>query len=503
MFILLSFLSSEVRANTQIFNKNSLEYSSEYLNELAITDNSLETNASDEQQDISQDRTEEAEEISNQTSSNEPQFIHTALENGLRVSIYSNPNFPIVSTQTWVAVGSAQESSVEKGFAHLFEHLMFGNTTNHKKEEYNQVHIYHGGSENAYTAFDNTVYISEIPPQAHSVVLELEADRLQNLILDEEALNNEKKIVTEELRLRMENNPQSRLMGSALAGFFGEHPYSHSPAGTKEDIQNADLELCKKFYDGYYKPQNLHLIISGPVDPQATLDEVRELYGGIDNGEGVLVPPDVPDFMEWEFPERLVLADDIPPMKIAAKVFILPRATHEDYYALKIMSEMLSGSATDLFREDLVTQRSKALEAFGAYIDDFAGGGMFVFASVNLPFKGKNKLFRQIQGSLDNLDNRSWLTEEGFSAAQKGLLKQEYTESWYAADISDSIGWNYARRNDASLGVRGAADEIANLTIEDIERVWETYIVQNQPIEVLFKKGKPQETQSEIEPSKK
>ena len=62
---------------------------------------------------------------------------------------------------------------------------------------------------------------------------------------------------------------------------------------------------------------------------------------------------------------------------------------------------------------------------------------------------------------------------------------------------------NYARRNDASLGVRGAADEIANLTLEDIERVWETYIVQNQPIEVLFKKGKPQETQSEIEPSKK
>ena len=97
---------------------------------------------------------------------------------------------------------------------------MFGNTTNHKKEEYNQVHIYHGGSENAYTAFDNTVYISEIPPQAHSVVLELEADRLQNLILNEEELKKENKIFKEEHRLRMENNPQSRLMGSALAGFW-------------------------------------------------------------------------------------------------------------------------------------------------------------------------------------------------------------------------------------------------------------------------------------------
>ena len=93
MFILLSFLSSEVRANTQLFNKISSEYSSEYLNEHAITDNSLETNASDEQQDISQDTTEEAEEISNQTSSNEPQFIHTPLWKMGCVSIYSNPNF--------------------------------------------------------------------------------------------------------------------------------------------------------------------------------------------------------------------------------------------------------------------------------------------------------------------------------------------------------------------------------------------------------------------------
>ena len=122
-------------------------------------------------------------------------------------------------------------------------------------------------------------------------------------------------------------------------------------------------------------------------------------------------------------PERLVLADDIPPMKIAAKFY--PHVQHEDYYALKIMSEMLSGSATDLFREDLVTQRSK--EAFGAYIDDFAGGGMFVFASVNLPFKGKNKLFRQIQGSLDNRIS-SWLTEEGSQQHKRDFKARVYNK---------------------------------------------------------------------------
>ena len=91
----------------------------------------------------------------------------------------------------------------------------------------------------------------------------------------------------------------------------------------------------------------------------------------------------------------------------------------------------------------------------------------------------------------------------GILSSTKGTFKARVYRKLVCGIYLDSIGWNYARRNDASLGVRGAADEIANLTIEDIERVWETYIVQNQPIEVLFKKGKPQETQSEIEPSKK
>ena len=170
----------------------------------------------------------------------------------MQISIYSDVSHPVVATQIWVGVGSAHEADNEKGFAHLFEHLMFGDTENHNKKDYNALHIRAGGSENAYTSFDNTVYISEIPAEAHKDLLALEADRFQNLILNEDALTNEKKIVTEELRLTAENNPQSRLVMSTLKALFGEHPYASFPAGTREDINAADLELCKKFYSGYY-----------------------------------------------------------------------------------------------------------------------------------------------------------------------------------------------------------------------------------------------------------
>ena len=155
---------------------------------------------------------------------------------------------PIVATQILVQVGSAHEASNEAGFAHLFEHLMFGATSNHDKEAYSRHHTINGGSENAYTSFDNTVYISEIGPLVHDQVLVLEADRMANLVLSQDNLDNEKKIVTEELRLRTENNPVSRLLGPALEGLFGDHPYGHSPAGTKEDLAAADLGLVQKFY---------------------------------------------------------------------------------------------------------------------------------------------------------------------------------------------------------------------------------------------------------------
>ena len=122
-------------------------------------------------------------------------YLRATLENGLEVSILADDSHPVVATQVWMAVGSSHETASEQGFAHLFEHMMFGVTENYGKEDYNRHHIVHGGSENAYTSFDNTVYISEIPPAGHEQVLVFEADRMSNLVLSQENLDNEKKIV--------------------------------------------------------------------------------------------------------------------------------------------------------------------------------------------------------------------------------------------------------------------------------------------------------------------
>jgi len=160
-------------------------------------------------------------------------YISEVLPNGLRVSILPDPANPVVATQVWYHVGSANEEPRTRGFAHLFEHLMFGGTARWSKEDLWRVHNDNGGDENAYTSWDETVYVSEIPAGPHGQVLEMEADRMVNLRLTQENLDNEKRIVTEELRVSLENDPQTRMLSTALKKALGEHPYALTPVGTK------------------------------------------------------------------------------------------------------------------------------------------------------------------------------------------------------------------------------------------------------------------------------
>jgi len=422
-------------------------------------------------------------------------YLRATLENGLEVSILADESHPVVATQVWMAVGSSHETASEQGFAHLFEHMMFGVTENYGKEAYNRHHIIHGGSENAYTSFDNTVYISEIPSAGHEQVLVFEADRMSNLVLSQENLDNEKKIVSEELRLRGENNPISRLLSPALAGFFGEHPYAHSPAGTKTDIANADLELTRKFYEGYYRPGNAHLVIVGPVDAEATLSHVEELWSG-GSGER-LVPPEVSSLGDWDFPQKIDLQEDIPPIKVAALIHIAPSASHPDYWAYKLLVKMLSGTNVDRVRESLVTKRGKAIEALTETLD-LKAGSLWIAASISLPTRRRNKAFKLLHQTIDLLDAEGWRSLSNLETARRALLREELGKRYYAWQEADAIGQALSWQGDDTLGLGGSVDALEAVTLEDVERVWQTYIAKAEPIEFFVKKGKVVKAQEEV-----
>jgi zinc protease len=412
-----------------------------------------------------------------------PGYVSLTLPNGLRVSILENAAMPVVATQVWYHVGSANEEPRTRGFAHLFEHLMFGGTAAHPKRAVWDHHERFGGDVNAYTTFDETVFVSAIPPAGHLPVLDLEADRMVNLSLDEENLANEKKIVTEELRVSTENEPWSRLLTEALKKVFGEHPYALSPVGTKEDIAAATLEHAREFYERYYRPRNAHLVVVGPVDAQAVLARVREVFGALP-ADGI-TPPDVPALDAWKYPDLLELRGDLPPAEIAVAGFPLPPPTHADDAALLLVGELLAGGSVDPFEDELVRKRNQAVYA-QTEIETMRRGGLLLFIAASLPYRREKTAFRHLDEALGELGRFEWLDEERFAAAKKKLAREEQTRIYFADATATEIGSAAWWEGDETRAFDRAA-RIQGVSRADVEAAFRRYILEARPVRLYVR----------------
>ncbi len=409
-------------------------------------------------------------------------YLSATLPNGLRVSILPDPLNPVVATQVWYHVGSANEEPRTRGFAHLFEHLMFGGTTLHPKRDYWDLHYRHGGDENAYTSFDETVYLSEIAPEASAPLLALEADRMVNLSLNQENLDNEKRIVTEELRLGTENDPINRLAFAMMKKVLGEHPYAPTPIGTKEDIAAATLDHAREFYADYYRPRNAHLVIVGPVDGPATLAGVERLFGPLP-ADG-RTPAEVPSLTEWTYPAEADFSEDIPPVEVAILGFPLPPPGQEDHWPLLVMRRILGGQAAP-FREELVRRRHRAIEA-GIFAEEVRRGGILAFYAVNLPYRRRATAFRDMEQARQVLARMEWLTPEAFEGARRALLREELERVYRPDQRAEAIGRAAWWLGDERLAFE-AADRLEALTRQDVEAVFRKYVVDPAPVRVYIR----------------
>ena len=415
-----------------------------------------------------------------------PGFIDLVISNGLEVTIAPDSSLPIVSTRVWYHVGAANETRSTRGFAHLFEHLMFSGTPTHEKGAWEAHHHRFGGIENAQTSWDETTYESDIPPAGFPEVLAMEADRMVNLRLDAAALENEKKIVTEELRATIENDPYDRMLTAALKSLCGDHPYAVTPLGTKEDLAAATLEQARAFYARYYKPRNAHLVIVGPVDGPATLAEVERTFGAIPAGGET--PPDVPSLWGWKFPERIRLEEDLPPAKIAVLVHPLPPPDSEDDVALGVMEEILASSQVNPFREELVRSRRQALEA-GAQVLGLRRGGVLCFYSAVLPYRREGGQFDAMKESMQRLRRLEWLTDARLAGARRKMLRAIDQRRYRAGDLADALAQERWWRGDATLAFT-RADRLAAISRADLARVFDRYVANARPVAVYIQPEK-------------
>ena len=174
------------------------------------------------------------------------------LKNGLTVLLHQDKSTPVVSFHQWYRVGSRNESIGRTGLAHFFEHLMFKGTKKYSGKEFEKLIKLNGGSNNAFTSFDYTGYYVNLPAGKIDKILDIESDRMQNLLFDPKTIQSEREVVKEERRYRVENRVQGYLREALFSTVFKVHPYNWPVIGSMKDLNAASIDDLKKFYKVHY-----------------------------------------------------------------------------------------------------------------------------------------------------------------------------------------------------------------------------------------------------------
>ena len=322
-------------------------------------------------------------------------LVDYTLPNGLRVILAEDHSAPVVAVDIWYRVGGANDPEDRSGFAHLFEHLMFRGSANVGDREYDLLLDAVGGVNNASTSIDRTNYWALVPANQLPLVLWLESDRMASLKVTQESFETERDVVIEEYNQRVANNAYGfsnrRLFTQPMQTY---PPYARSTIGNIDDLQAATLKEVQAFFDTYYKPNNATLTIVGDIDVELTKVLVEAYFGDIPAGDEVV--PILERFpLPAEFPTlridtatgckigtEEVLIDELAQLPRFAATVVAPPRGAPDFYALDLLTDILSGGDSSRFEQNLVREGLLAA-AFTGERDNLGATILYVGAFPN------------------------------------------------------------------------------------------------------------------------
>lgn len=302
------------------------------------------------------------------------------LKNGMQVVIVENHRVPVVSHMVWYRVGSADEGPGETGIAHFLEHLMFKGTKKRKPGEFSQIVARNGGQENAFTSTDYTAYFQTIAADRLEMVMEMEADRMTNLVITDKEVEPERLVVLEERRSRVDNNPGAILGEHINGALFLNHPYRNPVIGWEHDIKALDIKRILAFYKRWYAPNNAILVVAGAITAEQVRPLAKKYYGKIP------AQPPVVRNRAKEPPQKaareVVLRDKRVRQPFWRRSFLAPTLQWGDkthVYPLEVLSNILGGGASSRLYRRLVVENKTAVSSGAYYSGDDRGPGRFVF----------------------------------------------------------------------------------------------------------------------------
>lgn len=326
------------------------------------------------------------------------------LDNGLEVILAQDHSVPVVAVNVWYRVGAANERAGRTGFAHLFEHMMFQGSENIAKGEHMQLIERAGGSMNGTTSSDRTNYFETLPASQLPLGLWLEADRMRSLAVTQENLDNQREVVKEERRLRLDNAPYGTSINAAVstvpynaAGCFA---YAHEVIGSMEDLDAADLDDVQEFFALYYAPTNATLTLVGDFDAEVARGLIEEYFGGIPAG-GEVPEIDCSDPFS-HLPVEETFVDVNANLPAVFMSYGVPPVRDVDAPALSLLADVLAGGESSRLHQRLVREEQAAVEVLN-FADLRRGPGLLVLGAISNQGVSAERLRELIDEELERL----------------------------------------------------------------------------------------------------
>lgn len=286
------------------------------------------------------------------------------LSNGMQVVVIPNHRAPVVTHVVWYKTGGADEPFGISGTAHFLEHLLFKGSEHIPPGEFSQRIKVMGGRDNAFTSWDYTAFYETIPVEHLEGVMKMEADRIRGTNPPPEHFLSERKVVLEERRQTLDNDPGSRLSEQVRQALYVNHPYGRPIIGWMEEIRELDWPAIKAFYDRWYSPSNAILIVAGDVDPDAFHALAEKIYGPVPSFD---VPKRArPPVAGFDTAKTLVMRDPLVRQRSFYRVALYDTTSAEDPYGsivAGLASMMMDGGATSRFYKSIVMDQQLAVGA--------------------------------------------------------------------------------------------------------------------------------------------
>ncbi len=412
-----------------------------------------------------------------QPPSPSPLAFHGKLDNGLEVVVVPDRRAPVVTHMVWYKVGAADEPQGKTGIAHFLEHLMFKGTEKIPPGEFSKIVARLGGQDNAFTSQDITSYFQRVAKEKLPQIMDMEADRMANLSLDEKNVLTERKVILEERRSRVDNDPGSLLQEQIMAALYVAHPYHNPVIGWENEMRKLSRADALAFYKRFYAPNNAILVVTGDVEPEEVMALAKETYGKIPANPEAGSPRVRPAEPEPLAERRVIFRDGRVGKATFERYYVTPSGTtgaEGEAEALQILARVIGSSATSRVYNTLVRDEKKASSASAWYSGIALDTGRFGFYAIAA---GDTKL-EDIEASIDRVIGeviRNGITQEELERARTG----EIANLIYASDSQQSLahtyGWNLATgRTIADIETR--QDRLRAVTREQVQAVASKYL---------------------------